>query len=88
MELTTGQRNDQVDIDIDALKDVINIDIPNLRIFVDTIDDKEEVRKITKDQYLYLIVHIPSTQYDESDQKFELVKKRVVEAIKGLEQMV
>lgn len=85
MELTTGQRQEQVDIDIDALQKEITVNIPNLRIFVDTIDEKDEVRKVVDDQYLYLIVHIARSRYDASEEKFALVKKRVLEAVGRLE---
>ena len=81
MELTTGQHHEQVNIDIEALRKEIDIAIPNLRIFVDTIDEKNEVRRVMDEEYLYLIVHIPRTLYDASNQKYELVKRRILEAV-------
>ena len=76
MELTTGQRADQTEIDIDRLIQEIAMDT-TYKIFVDTIDENNDVFVDGE----ILVVHIARSEYNASPDKPQLVRRRVEEAL-------
>lgn len=61
-------------------------DLPMVRIFVDTIDEKDTIKTfIDREGYMAVIVHIKKSDFDAQPDKMEYAKQKVIEAIEQLD---
>ena len=81
MEIRQGYWHEQQPIDTQQLEQELTGD---LRVFIDTIDEVEEVKHFMEDNYEYLIIRIPRSQYEEQENKYEFVKQRVKDELERL----
>lgn len=85
MLLRTGQCDYQEILEVLDLERQMNDlvpDLPMVRVFVDTIDEKDTIKTfIDREGYMALYVHIPTSEFDAQPDKMEFAKQKVVEAI-------
>ena len=81
MEIRQGIWHEQQSVDIVKLEQAFDGD---LRIFIDTIDEVDEVRHFIEDGYEYLIIRISRSQYDQQENKYEFIKQRIKEELERL----
>jgi|GEM_PF-6094518 hypothetical protein len=78
MEIRQGYWHEQQPIDTLQLEQEL---VGDLRIFIDTIDEVEEVKHFTEDEYEYLIIRIPRSAYNSQKDKYEFIKQRIQEEL-------
>ncbi len=75
--------------DTDAAVDVLQLeqefDYPALHVFIDTIDDVNEIRHFEEDGGEFLIIRIPRTEYNLQEDQYAFVKQKIIEALQRLE---
>ncbi|GEM_PF-1785997 len=85
MDVRTGQRDYQEVLETYDLERQMNEavpDLPMVRVFVDTIDEKDTIKTfIDREGYMALIVHIPTSDFNTQPNKMEYAKQKVIAAI-------